>query len=991
MATYEWHAKPREYEAEKRKLLLKGDLTVDHPLKPITVHVAEAKLRKSTGRTGTSTTPKQDVAAKKATSLVDPLSSALEGSDPLSQFAAAAAAKPKVDPLSDPLSLALGASKKDATDSAAQGAPKGLDDSFEPWSSKKAGILSKYTTSEKLSITTSFLSPADREKVTVKTQVVQGTVTDKVKNRLEQLDDFEEGSVKEMLNLSQQEYVYRIEELNQALINAWDLDQKVKALKIAIQCSKLLADISVIQFYPSKFVLITDILDTFGRLVYDRIRKKSTYLPPGSSTPQVLPVHFTPEQVPNSAKETCRNWFFKIASIRELIPRLYVETAILKCYSFLTSGEYSQALLRLTNQMRGIGDPLVAIYARAYLCRVGMDVAPNARDHLISNYYDFLGTYTQLQGDTVQNILAVQRLDMTSYLSLYSPALDWILQSVAYNASEEVLTEILDKCKKQCNSALLLNSVMSAFKPEYIGSRAIKFIELIKESQEEGFPKHNLYRSLGTNLTMTDPPEQQRLSVLNEVWKAVMKLKSPSDYISCAEVWIEYPCRHFTKKEVNTILGDIIKHMTPDRAFEQHYPQLQSVMSKVLSHMHNFSILFVMDKFLPFVDMFQKDSVKVEICKTIMEAFCKYQEEQTRDPVIVNAVMFICKTMHDSINALTLDDERRDIGALISGFIRKINYGRDFEQQLSFYVESRANFSNLDAVLVTLVQCVNSLAAETCAVMKGNHSRKTSAFVRACAAYSFITIPSIVGIFHRLNLYLASGQVAVLNQALTQADAFFKAAISLIPSVPRMLEIDRKMRPTESLLLGYVNNFLSTLLTVPDNPEQGCLYLLRGLLNVFQDYAWDTHSDAKVRVYMNVLCLLSAQSQDQYAYHVKNVDSNDALYGSDRKFLGEVNSVAGTLILSILDHCKTLGQDVGLKRQAVIASEFFEYIILHGDIDKPAMSGLALNLWNLAQKNGQADTKYMVRLLEYVKRKGGKPGGKAYADLSSSMTLQTRT
>ena len=41
---------------------------------------------------------------------------------------------------------------------------EGLDESFEPWSSKKAGILAKFTTSEKLSITTSFLSASDKEK-----------------------------------------------------------------------------------------------------------------------------------------------------------------------------------------------------------------------------------------------------------------------------------------------------------------------------------------------------------------------------------------------------------------------------------------------------------------------------------------------------------------------------------------------------------------------------------------------------------------------------------------------------------------------------------------------------------------------------------------------------------------------------------------------------------------------------------------------------------
>jgi hypothetical protein len=103
-------------------------------------------------------------------------------------------------------------------------------------------------------------------------------MSEKVKNRLEQLDDFEEGSIRQMMNLTQQEYVVKIEQLNQELVQAWHSDQRVKALKIAIQCSKLLVDTTVMQFYPSKFVLITDILDIFGKLVYDRLKNKAEYI-----------------------------------------------------------------------------------------------------------------------------------------------------------------------------------------------------------------------------------------------------------------------------------------------------------------------------------------------------------------------------------------------------------------------------------------------------------------------------------------------------------------------------------------------------------------------------------------------------------------------------------------------------------------------------------------------------------------------------------------
>uniref|UniRef100_A0A8C5QFY2 VPS35 endosomal protein-sorting factor-like n=1 Tax=Leptobrachium leishanense TaxID=445787 RepID=A0A8C5QFY2_9ANUR len=896
-----------------------------HPLKAITV--TESKTKKMGRKESTSS----NSSSCSSNSALDPLSSVLDGTDPLSMFAATA------EPVASAMVKESSKKKLESEDH--------VGSDFEPWSSKRGEILSRYTTTEKLSIVRKPTTPGS-------------AVSEKVRTRLEELDDLEEGSQKELLNLTQQDYISRIEELNQSLKDAWASDQKVKALKIVIQCSKLLSDTSVIQFYPSKFVLITDILDTFGKLVYERIYSMCT------DNRTSLPATFSPESVNDTAKETCLNWFFKIASIRELIPRLYVEAAILKCSKFLSKTGISESLPRLTSMIKGVGDPLVAVYARAYLCRVGMEVAPSIKESLNQNFFDFLLTFKQIHSDTVQNQLAVQMVEIPIYLTLYSPAIDWMLQCIAYRAPEALLTEMMERCKKLGNNALLLNSVMCAFREEFIAARSMDFISMIKECDESGFPKHLLFRSLGLNVALADPPDNDRLQILNEAWKVITKLRNPQDYINCAEVWVEYTCRHFTKREVNTILSDVIKHMTPDRAFENAYPQLQCVITKVISHFHDFSVLFSVEKFLPFLDMFQKESVRVEVCKRIMEAF---------------------------INALTLEDEKRILSQLINGFIRMVSFGRDFEQQLSFYVESRSMFCNLESVLVQLIHSVNHLAMETKSVMKGNHSRKTASFVRACVAFCFITIPSLTSIFTRLNLYLHSGQVALANQCLSQADAFFKAAVSLVPDVPKNINVDGKMKLSEAYLLEFLSNLFSTLLIVPDHPEQGVLFLVRGLLNVIEDYTWEDNSDDKIRIYTSVLHLLAALSQESYLYHVDKVDSNDGLYGGDTKFLTEINKLCDTLIGQILEHLKALGKEKTLKRQSFLALQFFNSILAHGDLRNNKLNQLAVNLWNLAQKHGYADTKTMVKTLEYIKKRSKQPDSSHLSDLAARLPLQSRT
>ncbi len=42
------------------------------------------------------------------------------------------------------------------------------------------------------------------------------------------------------------------------------------------------------------------------------------------------------------------------------------------------------------------------------------------------------------------------------------------------------------------------------------------------------------------------------------------------------------------------MLGDVIKHLTPDRAFEEYYGKLHAIMIKLLANIEDFPSLFAM-------------------------------------------------------------------------------------------------------------------------------------------------------------------------------------------------------------------------------------------------------------------------------------------------------------------------------------------------------------------------------------------------------------
>jgi hypothetical protein len=56
------------------------------------------------------------------------------------------------------------------------------------------------------------------------------------------------------------------------------------------------------------------------------------------------------------AQEIGRNWLIKIGSIRELLPRLYVEATLLKVFYFIDPTKIKPIFSRLIRSVRAIGD-----------------------------------------------------------------------------------------------------------------------------------------------------------------------------------------------------------------------------------------------------------------------------------------------------------------------------------------------------------------------------------------------------------------------------------------------------------------------------------------------------------------------------------------------------------------------------------------------------------------------------------------------------------
>merc|ERR1712228_363104 len=390
--------------------------------------------------------------------------------------------------------------------------------------------------------------------------------------------------------------------------------------------------------------------------------------------------------------------------------------------------------------------------------------------------------------------------------------------------------------------------------------------------------------------------------------------------------------------------------------------------------------LFEIMNFLPLIDMLSA-SHKLSACKQILELFKEERRIENRisDPVLINSLMDVSRMLHDSIDYLTFADEKRQITELIVHFIDYIDYGHDLERQLQEYLECRSIFSNLDGAIYSLCCKVCNLAMRAHQFMHGKHNKKTSAFVKACLAYCHVTIPSLTDLWPRLYLFVNCGQCALTNSMIIQAEAFFVAAIHLIPALPLTFShfaAANAVQSTPQRLAQFVAHFVSTLLLMPGHPTKGPLYLLQQLIcNLEKWTPWNKEKEAsceKVTALISIFSIFCTFSQRKFPYAIRGVSSNDNLYGRNKQYLAECNKFInrfGKQIHKNLNELRASQRNLNKQASGRLALQFVNVLVDNIKMDKKCIKIITSIHQIVIECGASIDQKYYSNTMRHIQKK----------------------
>ncbi|EYC28836.1 hypothetical protein Y032_0007g3452 [Ancylostoma ceylanicum] len=777
---------------------------------------------------------------------------------------------------------------------------------FEPWRSKRAQILSEHETSEKTGTYSTFGSSSP----------AKFSMSSKTRHRLEVLEDM--SGLRKLSDISQNEFVTHVNELREQFLAAWEDNKRIEAVRIMTELARLLSAPTTPCFFPVQWVLVTDILDLFGKLVYERLLSKANeerqaigYSP--------LTNNFVSDDILPDTTEVAQNWFCKIADIKEAVPRFYVETTLIGCLRFLDSGTMRVHLLRMATMVQLFSHPLSAAYARAYICKIAMILEPTDR-----------GPHWKALNDWMQ-----APKQPTEYVA---PALEWVVQCVSYGAATmEDLGPLWEYCKQSEQRGMLLHAFVLSIPLKYLLNHCLEVCEIIVS---QGRPAAD-FEVFGTRLLMGETPEEVRPRILRLVLPYISRFEE-ADFMKCCVVWSKFTSRYFSVKHLQDLCELTLEKMRKVQNPNEHFSSLAAIVENVMNcRSEDLSTVLKMKPFVDILDYVRDEPYGSRCAKAVLTSIIHaFPVESVNDLVIVDRIVEQCSRLCLSIRPDSIHDEVRVVDRIVSSALDRPMMSEDPERHLAFLVRARSNLYQSDDITAHILTLMVSFAFQF--YKDRQASNKKATFMRALIANLFITIPSINDPVVRLHFALRAVYLSLLANSRPQTEAMLSYSVQTMD--------DLEVPPAQCLSL--YSEFLAILVFVPDKSKKHVLPYYNSFIKYIQRKKWPPKHEGFLGD-LWILCLryLWAVSQREFSTKFTNVQSNDVFHGSSKEYIAAVTKhvdFAMQQLLSLIE-----AQPAA---KPTVALHLLEFAVMKLEI-RGRVVNLVSNLLKRCAKSGQFEAR----------------------------------
>ena len=469
-------------------------------------------------------------------------------------------------------------------------------------------------------------------------------------------------------HLTVQEFIADLETNQTEMVTRWAADDRVEALKIIIQALKSLSDTTSVRFYPAKFFLVLDMLAAFVDLVEARLTALE----------------------PEDAHEVAKNWLYKISSIREMVPRFFLETAFTRFDEFYSDFKDDSTFERLSETIRGMGNPMLAVYSRMFLSRASTLSSGLEQDTQKTHHDEINIVLSSLRREKPKTF---EKITFEDYIAILKPGLSWSTFLVTRVHSDPSVLEMMKELSypsPEC-SALMLECFLLHISGDFTSANTRFLLERCQLAASA-----DIIAGLGRALLRSQSGLERKEEIITTGWAALTGLTSLHQYLACAAVWLEFAASHFQNREINKLLGLVIKRINKDRKEEENIPplfndHLRDILTKVVRRKApRVTAVLRMQNFFSLFSLITREEVKAVTAKEVLEQLVSEDIEPSDESLVHDVLLSLSSVLAGSVTALTSRDETRQVSGLIVTAVVRCSLMPDINKHLSFLTNLRS-------------------------------------------------------------------------------------------------------------------------------------------------------------------------------------------------------------------------------------------------------------------------------------------------------------